>query len=40
MHSLEDVDYTLNAFGAIAENLKKGAYKGEEMQDKSTEKVV
>ncbi|MDX9783022.1 MAG: pyridoxal phosphate-dependent aminotransferase family protein [Bacteroidales bacterium] len=40
MHSLEDVDYTLNAFGAIAENLKKGVYKGEEMQDKSTEKVV
>lgn len=40
MHSLEDVEYTLNAFGQIGENLKKGAYKAEEMQDKSTETVV
>ncbi|OJV18860.1 MAG: 8-amino-7-oxononanoate synthase [Bacteroidetes bacterium 41-46] len=40
MHSLEDVEYTLNAFGQISENLKKGAYKADEMQDKSTEKVV
>lgn len=40
MHSLEDVEYTLNAFGQIGENLKKGAYKAEEMQDKSTEAVV
>ncbi len=35
MHSLEDVEYTLNAFGKIAENLKKGLYKAEEMQDKA-----
>jgi glycine C-acetyltransferase len=37
MHSLEDVEYTLNAFGKISENLAKGVYKSEEMQDKSTE---
>lgn len=37
MHSLEDVEYTLNAFGKIAENLKKGLYKAEEMQDKALE---
>ena len=37
MHSLEDVDYTLKAFGQIGENLKKGMYKGDKMQDKSIE---
>ncbi|MCK9305091.1 MAG: pyridoxal phosphate-dependent aminotransferase family protein [Bacteroidales bacterium] len=37
MHSLEDVEYTLNAFGKIAENLKKGLYKAEEMQNKAME---
>ncbi len=35
MHSLEDVEYTLNAFDQIAVNLKKGLYKGDEMQDKA-----
>ncbi|MDD2418954.1 MAG: pyridoxal phosphate-dependent aminotransferase family protein [Bacteroidales bacterium] len=33
MHSLEDVEYTLNAFGEIQEKLKAGVYKGDEMQD-------
>ena len=37
MHSLEDVDYTLNAFGEIQTKLKAGFYKGEEMQDMSLE---
>jgi len=35
MHSLEDVEYTLNVFSVISENLKKGMYKGTEMQDKA-----
>jgi len=35
MHSLEDVEYTLNVFSIISENLKKGMYKGTEMQDKA-----
>lgn len=37
MHSLEDVEYTLDAFGKISEKLKKGLYKAEEMQDKAME---
>lgn len=40
MHSLEDVDYTLNAFGEIQEKLKKGHYKADEMKDMALEKVV
>lgn len=35
MHSLEDVEYTVNAFGKIAENLKKGMYKSDQIQDKA-----
>lgn len=35
MHSLEDVEYTLNVFAKIAENLKSGMYKGSEMQNKA-----
>ncbi|MCK9629061.1 MAG: aminotransferase class I/II-fold pyridoxal phosphate-dependent enzyme [Bacteroidales bacterium] len=35
MHSLEDVEYTLNVFSKIAENLKSGMYKGSEMQNKA-----
>lgn len=37
MHSLENVEYTLNAFSKIQENLKKGLYKGEEIVDKAVE---
>ncbi|MDD3034803.1 MAG: aminotransferase class I/II-fold pyridoxal phosphate-dependent enzyme [Bacteroidales bacterium] len=37
MHSLEDVEYTLNVFSKIAENLKSGMYKGTEMQNKAIE---
>ncbi len=37
MHSLENVEYTLNAFSQIQENLKKGMYKGEEIQDRAVE---
>jgi len=37
MHSLEDVEYTLNVFAKIAENLKSGMYKGSEMQNKAIE---
>lgn len=37
MHSLEDVEYTLNVFAKIAENLKSGIYKGSEMQNKAIE---
>ncbi len=33
MHSLEDVEYTLNAFGEIYEKLKTGIYKGDEIKD-------
>ncbi|HBG24078.1 MAG: 8-amino-7-oxononanoate synthase [Bacteroidetes bacterium GWF2_41_61] len=33
MHSLEDVEYTLNAFGEIHEKLKTGIYKGDEIKD-------
>jgi 7-keto-8-aminopelargonate synthetase and related enzymes len=33
MHSLEDVEYTLNAFGEIQQKLKAGKYKAGEMQD-------
>ena len=33
MHSLEDVEYTLNAFGEIQQKLKEGKYKAGEMQD-------
>ncbi len=35
MHSLENVEYTLNAFGEIAKKLEAGAYKGEEMPNKA-----
>jgi len=35
IHTLENVEYTLDAFAQVAENLKKGVYKGEEMQDKA-----
>ncbi len=35
MHELEHVEYTLNAFAQIKENLDKGLYKGEEIQDKA-----
>jgi glycine C-acetyltransferase len=38
MHSLEDVEYTLDAFGEIQEKLKEGKYKSEEMQDMALEK--
>lgn len=34
-HELEHVEYTLNAFAKIKENLDKGLYKGEEIQDKA-----
>ncbi|MPN13321.1 2-amino-3-ketobutyrate coenzyme A ligase [bioreactor metagenome] len=37
MHSLEDVEYTLNVFSKISENLKAGMYKGSEMQNKAIE---
>jgi len=37
MHSLEDVEYTLNVFAKIAGNLKSGMYKGTEMQNKAIE---
>ncbi len=37
MHSLEDVEYTLNAFGEIQEKLKEGKYKSEEMQNMALE---
>jgi len=33
MHSLEDVEYTLNAFGEVQQKLKEGKYKAGEMQD-------
>jgi glycine C-acetyltransferase len=33
MHSLEDVEYTLNAFGEIHEKLKAGVYQADEMKD-------
>lgn len=35
MHSLEDVEYTLNAFSEIAEKLKRDEYKGEVMINKA-----
>ncbi len=34
-HELEHVEYTLNAFAKIKENLDKGLYKAEEIQDKA-----
>lgn len=37
MHSLEDVEYTLNAFGEIQEKLKAGKYKAEEMKNMAIE---
>ena len=37
MHSLEDVEYTLNAFGEIQEKLKAGKYKSAEMQNMAIE---
>ncbi|PKO96011.1 MAG: 8-amino-7-oxononanoate synthase [Bacteroidetes bacterium HGW-Bacteroidetes-7] len=33
MHSLEDVEYTLNAFGEIQKKLKEGVYQADEMKD-------
>ncbi|HCT94469.1 MAG: 8-amino-7-oxononanoate synthase [Bacteroidetes bacterium GWE2_39_28] len=33
MHSLEDVEYTLNAFGEIQKKLKDGVYQADEMKD-------
>lgn len=33
MHSLEDVEYTLNAFGEILKKLKDGVYQADEMKD-------
>ncbi|MDP3452353.1 MAG: pyridoxal phosphate-dependent aminotransferase family protein [Bacteroidales bacterium] len=33
MHSLEDVEYTLNAFSEIQEKLKTGIYKADEIRD-------
>ncbi|MFA5713785.1 MAG: aminotransferase class I/II-fold pyridoxal phosphate-dependent enzyme, partial [Bacteroidales bacterium] len=33
MHSIEDVDYTLEAFGQIQKKLQAGAYKADEMRD-------
>jgi glycine C-acetyltransferase len=38
MHSLEDVEYTLKAFGEVQEKLKTGFYKGEEIKDMAIEK--
>ncbi len=35
MHNLEHVEYTLNAFEEIYKKLEAGAYKGQEIQDKS-----
>ncbi|MDD2584082.1 MAG: aminotransferase class I/II-fold pyridoxal phosphate-dependent enzyme [Bacteroidales bacterium] len=37
MHSLEHVEYTLNAFGEIQEKLKAGKYKAEEMKNMAIE---
>ena len=37
MHSLEDVDYTLKAFGEIKEKLKAGVYRADEIQDMAIE---
>src|SRR5574344_1903030 len=34
-HSLEDVEYTLNAFSEVKEKLEKGVYDADEMQDMS-----
>lgn len=33
MHSIEDVDYTVEAFGQIQKKLKAGAYKADEMRN-------
>ena len=33
MHSLEHVEYTLNAFSEIQKKLQKGLYKGGEIKD-------
>lgn len=35
MHELEHVEYTLNAFAKLKENLDKGLYKSDEIQDKA-----
>ncbi len=37
MHSLEDVEYTLKAFGEVKEKLKAGVYRGDEIQDMAIE---
>ncbi len=40
MHSMDDVNYTLNAFGEIQKKLSSGHYKGDEMKDMAVEKTV
>jgi len=35
VHSLEDVEYTLNAFAEIKVKLDKGVYDAEEIRDMS-----
>jgi len=37
MHSLDDVQYTLDVFSKIAVKLKNGAYKGAEIENKAIE---
>jgi glycine C-acetyltransferase len=37
MHSLEHVEYTLNAFREIQEKLKAGKYKGTEIKNMAIE---
>ncbi len=37
MHSLEDVEYTLKAFGEIKEKLKAGVYRADEIQNMAIE---
>ncbi|MHC1780909.1 MAG: aminotransferase class I/II-fold pyridoxal phosphate-dependent enzyme [Bacteroidales bacterium] len=37
MHSLEDVEYTLKAFGEVKEKLKAGVYRADEIQDMAIE---
>jgi glycine C-acetyltransferase len=37
MHSLEHVEYTLNAFREIQEKLKAGKYKGGEIRNMAVE---
>ena len=37
MHSLEDVEYTLKAFGEVKEKLKAGVYRADEIQNMAIE---